>query len=122
MPKTIITTIENRTVFLNLLKDNPGIIILKFGASWCKPCKLIETPVYNFFGSSPDNVICGDIDIDDSFDVFSYLKTKKMVSGVPTLLCYKKGNITYIPDDLVSGSDKSQLQQFFSRCINLLHE
>lgn len=48
MPKTIITTIENRTVFLNLLKDNPGIIILKFGASWCKPCKLIETPVYNF--------------------------------------------------------------------------
>jgi hypothetical protein len=122
MPKTIITTIENRTVFLNLLKDNPGIIILKFGASWCKPCKLIETPVYNFFGSSPDNVICGDIDIDDSFDVFSYLKTKKMVSGVPTLLCYKKGNITYIPDDSVSGSDLNNLNAFFIRCVRLVKE
>ena len=122
MPKTIITTIENRTVFLNLLKDNPGIIILKFGASWCKPCKLIETPVYNFFGSSPDNVICGDIDIDDSFDVFSYLKTKKMVSGVPTLLCYKKGNITYIPDDSVSGSDLNNLNAFFIRCIRLVKQ
>ena len=122
MPKTIITKIENRTVFLNLLKDNPGIIILKFGASWCKPCKLIETPVYNFFGSSPDNVICGDIDIDDSFDVFSYLKTKKMVSGVPTLLCYKKGNITYIPDDSVSGSDLNNLNAFFIRCVRLVKE
>jgi thiol-disulfide isomerase/thioredoxin len=122
MPKTIITTIENRTVFLNLLKDNPGIIILKFGASWCKPCKLIETPVYNFFGSSPDNVICGDIDVDDSFDVFSYLKTKKMVSGVPTLLCYKKGNITYIPDDSVSGSDLNNLNAFFIRCVRLVKE
>ena len=122
MPKTIITKIENRTVFLNLLKDNPGIIILKFGASWCKPCKLIETPVYNFFGSSPDNVICGDIDVDDSFDVFSYLKTKKMVSGVPTLLCYKKGNITYIPDDSVSGSDLNNLNAFFIRCIRLVKE
>jgi thiol-disulfide isomerase/thioredoxin len=122
MPKTIITKIENRIVFLNLLKDNPGIIILKFGASWCKPCKLIETPVYNFFGSSPDNVICGDIDIDDSFDVFSYLKTKRMVSGVPTLLCYKKGNITYIPDDSVSGSDLNNLNAFFIRCIRLVKE
>jgi thiol-disulfide isomerase/thioredoxin len=122
MPKTIITKIENRTVFLNLLKDNPGIIILKFGASWCKPCKLIETPVYNFFGSSPDNVICGDIDVDDSFDVFSYLKTKKMVSGVPTLLCYKKGNITYIPDDSVSGSDLNNLNAFFIRCVRLVKE
>ena len=122
MSKTIITTIENRTVFLNLLKDNPGIIILKFGASWCKPCKLIETPVYNFFGSSPDNVICGDIDVDDSFDVFSYLKTKKMVSGVPTLLCYKKGNITYIPDDSVSGSDLNNLNAFFIRCVRLVKE
>jgi len=122
MPKTIITKIENRIVFLNLLKDNPGIIILKFGASWCKPCKLIETPVYNFFGSSPDNVICGDIDIDDSFDVFSYLKTKRMVSGVPTLLCYKKGNITYIPDDSVSGYDLNNLNAFFIRCIRLVKE
>jgi thiol-disulfide isomerase/thioredoxin len=122
MSKTIITKIENRAVFLNLLKDNPGIIILKFGASWCKPCKLIETPVYNFFGSSPDNVICGDIDVDDSFDVFSYLKTKKMVSGVPTLLCYKKGNITYIPDDSVSGSDLNNLNAFFIRCVRLVKE
>jgi len=122
MSKTIITTIENRTVFLDLLKHNKGIIILKFGASWCKPCKLIEKQVHHFFGSCPDNVICGDIDVDDSVDVFSYLKTKRMISGVPTLLCYKKGNITYIPDDSVSGSDLNNLNAFFIRCVRLVKE
>ena len=122
MSKTIITQIESRDDFLNLLKENKGLIILKFGASWCNPCKLIEKEVHNFFINSPENVICGDIDIDDSFDVFSYLKTKKMVSGVPTLLCYKKGNITYIPDDSVSGSDLNNLNAFFIRCVRLVKE
>ena len=122
MSKTIITSLENRTELLNLLKVNKGLIILKFGASWCKPCKLIEHEVHHFFMSLPDTVICGDIDIDESFDVYAYLKSKRMVIGIPAIVCYKKGNITYIPDDFVSGTDKSQLQQFFSRCINLLHE
>lgn len=120
MSKTIITHIESRDDFLNLLKENKGLIILKFGASWCNPCKLIEKEVHNFFINSPDNVICGDIDVDSSSDVFAYLKAKKMVVGVPVLLCYKKGNITYIPDESASGSDKNQLNHFFNKCINLL--
>ena len=39
-----------------------------------------------------------------------------MVNGIPVLLCYKKGNSTYIPDDIVTGSDPQQLHQFFTRC------
>jgi hypothetical protein len=32
------------------------------------------------------------------------------------LLCYKKGNNTYIPDDIITGADPQQLHQFFIRC------
>ena len=39
-----------------------------------------------------------------------------MVNGIPALLCYKKGNGTYIPDDMITGSDSTQLHQFFVRC------
>jgi hypothetical protein len=39
-----------------------------------------------------------------------------MVNGIPALLCYKKSNATYIPDDIVTGSDPQQLHQFFTRC------
>jgi len=39
-----------------------------------------------------------------------------MVNGIPVLLCYKKGNATFIPDDIITGSDPNQLHQFFTRC------
>ena len=39
-----------------------------------------------------------------------------MVNGVPVLLCYKKGNTGYIPDDSITGADPAGLDAFFKRC------
>ncbi|MFY7727925.1 MAG: thioredoxin family protein [Flavobacterium sp.] len=116
MSKEVISEIANRNAFMNLLQHNTGLIVLKLGAKWCGPCKLIEPAVHGFFASSPPEVICGDIDIDVSFDLYAFLKSKKMVNGIPVILCYKKGNATYIPDDSVTGSDPTALHQFFTRC------
>jgi thiol-disulfide isomerase/thioredoxin len=116
MSKEIISEIANRDAFFLLLQNNPGLIILKLGSSWCGPCKLIEKSVHGFFASSPPEVVCGDIDVDQSFDFYSFLKSKKMVNGIPVLLCYKKGNGTYIPDDIITGADPQGLHQFFTRC------
>lgn len=114
--KEIISDIASRESFFYLLEQNPGLIILKLGAKWCGPCKTIQQVVDGFFASSPDNVLCGDIDIDQSFDFYSFLKSKKMVNGIPVILCYKKFNNTFIPDDMVTGADPVQLHQFFIRC------
>ena len=116
MSKQVISEIADRNAFLTLLQHNPGIIVLKLGAEWCGPCKTIKAAVHGFFASSPPEVVCADIDVDQSFDFYSFLKSKKMVNGIPVLLCYKKGNSTYIPDDMVTGSDANQLHQFFMRC------
>ena len=116
MSKQVISEIANRAAFLTLLDHNPGLIVLKLGAQWCGPCKTIKTAVDAFFASSPSQVICGDIDVDKSFDFYSFLKSKKMVNGIPVVLCYKKGNNTFIPDDMVTGSDPQQLHLFFTRC------
>ena len=116
MSKEIISEIANRDAFFHLLQHNPGLIILKLGSSWCAPCKLIEKSVHGFFASSPPEVVCADIDVDKSFDFYSFLKSKKMVNGIPVLLCYKKGNTTYIPDDIITGADSQGLHQFFIRC------
>lgn len=116
MSKQVISEIANRDAFFLLLQNNPGLIILKLGATWCGPCKLIEKSVHGFFASSPPEVVCGDIDVDQSFDFYSFLKSKKMVNGIPVILCFKKGNSTYIPDDIVTGADPQQLHQFFTRC------
>jgi hypothetical protein len=116
MSKEIISEIANRDAFFTLLQHNPGLIVLKLGAKWCPGCVTIEKPVHGFFASSPPEVICGDIDVDQSFDFYSFLKSKKMVNGIPVLLCFKKGNATYIPDDMVTGADPQQLHLFFARC------
>ena len=117
--KEIITRFESRQAFLDLLSRNPGLVIMKLGAKWCGPCKKIESHVHEFFASSPDHVICANIDVDESFDLYACLKSKRMVNGIPVLLCYKKGNVSYIPDDSITGADINQLTLFFNRCKKL---
>ena len=114
--KTIVTFFQSRQDFMRLLDNNPGLIILKLGATWCGPCKTIKPVVDAFFASSPSNVVCCDIDVDQSTDLYAYLKSKKMVNGIPVLLCYKKGNKSFIPDDSITGSNPDGIDKFFRRC------
>ena len=111
MSKQIISTIESRDEFLKILKMNPGLFIIKFGASWCGPCKKIKNVVDGFFVSSPSN-----IDVDESIDLYSYLKSKRMINGIPAIFCYKRGNIGFAPDDSVTGAEPGSLHAFFTRC------
>ena len=118
--KQIISKFESRQEFLKLLTVNPGLVIVKLGAEWCGPCKKIKPVLEGFFATSPPNVICADIDVDESFDLYAQLKSKKMVNGIPVILCYKRGNVSFVPDDSVTGSEPAKLDAFFKRCGNLL--
>jgi thiol-disulfide isomerase/thioredoxin len=116
MEKTIITEFKNRQQFFELQKINPGLIIVKLGAEWCVPCKKIKDIVHGFYASSPDNVVCADINVDESFDFYAFLKARKIVNGIPALLCYKKGNTNFMPDLIHTGADPTQLDIFLKRC------
>lgn len=109
--------INNMTHFSEILLQNPGLVIIKFGAEWCAPCKKIESQVHDWFHKMPDNVHTIVVDIDESFEVYAYLKTKKMVNGIPVILCYDQGNINYIPSDSVIGANPSEVDAFFERCL-----
>jgi len=122
MSKQIISSFSTRQDFMNLLKSNPGLIIIKFGATWCKPCQAITPVLEGFFATSPPNVICADVDVDESFDLYAFMKSKKMVNGIPAILMYRRGNITFVPNDSVSGADPTALHNFFRRCGNHLAE
>ncbi len=117
-PKTkqIVSHIANRQAFFELLRHNTGLVLLKMGAPWCGPCRAIEHQVHEFFASSPDTVICCDINIDECFDVYSYFKSKKMVYGIPVILCFKKGNVYFTPDDMVTGGNPADVHEFCLRC------
>jgi thiol-disulfide isomerase/thioredoxin len=111
----ILTELSNKNSFQNALDTNPGIIIIKFGAEWCGPCKKIEGHVKILMSKMPNNVQCYIIDIDNSLEIYSFLKNKKMVNGIPVILAYYSDNTSYIPDDAVIGSDAVKINEFFER-------
>ena len=114
----VITHYENRKEFFDSLETNPGVIIVKFGADWCGPCKIIEKDIHHYFETMPDTIQCANIDVDKSFDLYAFMKSKKIVKGIPTIICYYKGNTHYIPDDVVVGTDLIELHTFFNQCLN----
>jgi thioredoxin 1 len=114
------TKIHDRKHFTELLQKNTGLIVIKFGADWCGPCRTIESLVQSYFDKCPPNVQCMIIDIDECFDVYAYLKSKKIVNGIPVILCYQKGNVTYVPDDFVTGANPTEIAGFFERCSGMI--
>ena len=114
--REILTNVQNLNGMYKLLQENPGVVIIKFGAEWCGPCKKIESLVKQCMEQAPANVQCAIIDVDESLEIYSFLKTKRVINGIPAILGYYKGNLNYIPDDIVIGSDQNQVIMFFQRC------
>ena len=115
MPKEILEEIEDKEAFSTILKKNPGVVVIKFGAEWCGPCKLINSDVHDWFEKMPDNVKCYDLDVDENFEIYAYLKTKKQVSSIPVILAWKKGNTMIGADYSVLGANKKAIETFFGQ-------
>ncbi len=106
--------------FKLLLQANPGLIFIKFGATWCKPCRVIDDIVHQYFMSVPSNVVCATLDIDDNMDLYGFMKKNRVTHGIPVILCYIKGELGIMPFDSVTGGDLLQVHSFFARCRNKL--
>ncbi len=104
--------------FKELLAQNPGHIVLKLGAEWCGPCKKVEPLIDHWFSVLPDSVGCYKVDIDESFELYATFKTKRQVSGIPAVLCFRKGNLDVIPDFSVVGADVNQLNVMFQQIVS----
>ena len=113
--------LDDRHKFIELLNSNQGVYIFKFTASWCRGCKKIESYVHKKFieiTNLSKTTYCFTLDVDDNFDIYAHLKHKKMVSGIPVLLCYVKGNTEYYSSDSISGTNITEIDAFFERCKN----
>ena len=117
--KQIITDLK--VTELEKLQSTLGnnVLIIKFGAEWCGPCKRIAPAYKEFINKSASNIICADIDVDENLDLYMALKKYKMVQSIPVFLVFYgdvKRDKWYIPDDSVIGADDKNVASFFKRC------
>ena len=104
-------------------KTDNAAIIIKFGATWCGPCKQIKPLCHNLFAQMPENVICFDIDVDENMELYLAYKSKKMVTSIPTILGYtnnpnRDNNHWYAPDLSVTSSQPTSVEGFFKSILS----
>ena len=114
----ILTDFETRADFFNMLGQPHNGVIAKFTATWCGPCKKIAPVVDKYFESMKSTYTICNIDVDDNFDLYAFMKSKKMTNGIPTILYYKPGNKTFIPDASISGGNIDNVENFFKSILS----
>jgi thiol:disulfide interchange protein len=106
-----------RADFATLMENNPGILIFKFTAEWCGPCKKIKEYSYKKSNDLPDYMTMLEVDVDECFDLYAFLKHKKMVNGIPVFLAYAKGT-NEGPIASITGSSLPDIETFFATCMS----
>ena len=101
----IINNIKTMTAFNELLHHNPGIIILKFGAEWCGPCKMIAPILDEIADEYEGKLTIGKLNIDQNAGT----PPKFGIRGIPTLLLFKDGGVAATK---VGALSKTQLKEF----------
>ena len=103
----IITEFQDREEFKVFVKSFNGVVIVKFGAVWCAPCKRIKPYVMHRFSQLKGNVVLADLDIDENDDVYTFSKCTK----IPTMVSFVNGDKM----DIVVGENQNDLNAFFNK-------
>ena len=118
--------IETRDDLKNFLRNTTiEITIIKFGATWCKPCQMIAPTIK----SLNEQVIQAkkiinyiDLDVDKCSDLYAFMKQKKMVRGIPVIMCFKKSQYNddtfYVPSDSFTGASTQDVVNLYRRNIS----
>lgn len=111
--------IESKADFECVLRNKKDKAIFKFTADWCGPCKKAKPIIDENVKRLPESILFNEVDIDESIEVYGMLKAKRLVTSIPALICYNRDNDTLWPDEIVSTSNKEDIDKFFDRCLKV---
>lgn len=109
---------SEKEMFIDYLQKKDNGLIVKFTADWCGPCKRSKPFIEENLRKLDNNIKYLEIDVDESLEVYGFLKAKRMVTTIPCLLYYKKDTREIWPEHIISSSSKSDIDRFFEYCRN----
>ena len=71
-----------------VLQKSSQLVVIKFGAKWCGPCKTMN-PIFHAFSEKHKDILCVEVDADEMSEVLEEYN----VSSLPTFLCLKKKTV-----------------------------
>jgi len=102
-----------RDEFIEIQKQNKSMFIVFLTATWCKPCQIIKPHVFEELQTCPYPCYC--LDVDTNMDIYSGLRAKRQIQGVPSIVVFKSGNVSFIPDYTLCGGSKEDVKSFFAK-------
>ena len=101
---SVIQIKENKDFSKIIDNAKNNLVILKFSAIWCNPCKIIK-PIYNNLAILEKDCIFTELDMDNKN--IELLITKFSVISLPTFIFIKNKNII----DKIEGANQDELEK-----------
>lgn len=79
------------TSFDELVRTNPLPILVDFWAEWCGPCKVIAPTIKQIASDFKGRLTVVKVNVDDK----PQLAAQYGIQGIPTLILFDKGQITW---------------------------
>jgi thioredoxin len=113
LPNEIIT-IHNAEELDSLWAKYKKIIIVDFWAVWCGPCRVFSPVFERLQEEYKDEFIFAKVNVDEAPDIAN----KYMISGVPTTLILKNGQIL---NKIVGATSYNNIKMFFEKLKDFNH-
>lgn len=97
--------LKDRRTFRTWLSEQKGVVVVKFYADWCKPCKHIANVVMDRVMDSTMTLV--EVNYDTNRDICNAFRVK----GIPALVSFVDGEMK----DIVSGSHIPDIHAFFNK-------
>ena len=82
----------------NAIREN-DIVVAKFGADWCGPCKVLEENIEQIESENADTAEFLEIDVDDADEPFV---DKYYLRGLPVTYFFKEGETKGVVEGVIT--------------------